>query len=247
MTEAIIMPCAGFGSRLGLPYPKELHAVGPATSLIDLSLSKMLPMFPSGSKIICVAPKFKIEIYAYLCRKYGDRYLVEFVESQYQDPEYTGSLLRASSIIQKGALVLLPDTMFSPRFDPKAFWETVNKNRAAGVPTLLVQKASGPILSSKGALKISNDRVLHYEDKPTCYKSYNAFWGGMFLPPYGKGLDLFHACANRFDVNVDRLNQYLSGEILYIDKYQDLGTWDQLLNFRSNSERNSSKNQNMND
>lgn len=34
----LILPCAGRGTRLNIPYPKELHAIGPNKLLIDFSL-----------------------------------------------------------------------------------------------------------------------------------------------------------------------------------------------------------------
>ena len=38
MQVRVVLPCAGSGSRLGLPFPKELAPLGPGRCVIDSSL-----------------------------------------------------------------------------------------------------------------------------------------------------------------------------------------------------------------
>ena len=40
----VILPCAGEGTRLSLPYPKEVHSIEKNKSLIDYSFDRSLTM-----------------------------------------------------------------------------------------------------------------------------------------------------------------------------------------------------------
>lgn len=228
---AILMPCAGFGSRLNLPYPKEIHAINRDECLIDLSLKKMLPFFQPDTKIVCIAPKFKSDVFVYLINKYASRFKVEFVETEYQEPEYTGSLLQARKFIKDGAIVLLPDSTFDPKFDFKEFWSVVEENNRSGKPTFLTQRAGGDILKTKGALKIVSNRVIEYFDKPEKPDGYNAYWGAFTLPPGDTTLELLHCVTNRLPYDKQKLDNAMGSTPLFIENYLDLGTWRNLKNF----------------
>ena len=55
-----ILPCAGKGTRLALPYPKELHRIARDVSLIDFSLGHAIEAQDKVDKVVTVvAPERK--------------------------------------------------------------------------------------------------------------------------------------------------------------------------------------------
>ena len=74
----VIMPAAGKGTRLNLPYPKEILRLDKEQALIDYSFDFFRDYGRKDVEFVIVVNEQKTEIIEYLA-KYKDRYNISFV------------------------------------------------------------------------------------------------------------------------------------------------------------------------
>lgn len=109
---SIVIPAAGFGSRMGGPISKEM-LVNPATGLkfIDLSLQQAKIL---GAKVVLITRKEKKELIQYVtsfCEE--QRLLLEVLEIQ-PTSEWPETVLMSEHCWTERNLLLLPDTDWQP-------------------------------------------------------------------------------------------------------------------------------------
>ena len=73
----VIMPAAGKGSRLGLPYPKEIMHLEEDKALIDYSFDFFKNKSKEEVEFVIVINEHKTDIVKYLS-KYKDRFKISF-------------------------------------------------------------------------------------------------------------------------------------------------------------------------
>ena len=114
----VIIPAAGQGSRLGLPYSKEILRVSEGQSLIDFSFDFFKDYGRKDVEFIIVFNEFKLDIVKYLS-KYKDRFNISFTYQNPNEQEYTGAIKSAKHLFGEHNVVLLPDTLMqlSPGVD----------------------------------------------------------------------------------------------------------------------------------
>src|ERR1051325_5293122 len=88
---SIILPCAGRGTRLNLPYPKELLKINEEMSVIDYSFRHILASRLPLRVVIIVGPH-KFETVRYLYEKYNEKVDLSFVFQKTHHKEITGAL-----------------------------------------------------------------------------------------------------------------------------------------------------------
>ena len=64
----VILPCAGEGTRLSLPYPKEIHSIEKSKSLIDYSFDLFSNYGRRDVQFIVTLTEDKTDIIRYLSR-----------------------------------------------------------------------------------------------------------------------------------------------------------------------------------
>ena len=108
----VILPAAGKGTRLNLPYPKEILRVSFDKALIDYSFDLFQGVGREHVEFIVIINENKTEIVKYLS-KYAHKFKISFT---YQDPnqlEYTGAIKSAAHLFSDFNVVLLPDTIIT--------------------------------------------------------------------------------------------------------------------------------------
>ncbi|MFE4646120.1 hypothetical protein ACFRFS_34850, partial [Streptomyces sp. NPDC056730] len=77
---SIILPCAGFGTRFGAPYAKELHCLAPGVTVLDRSLETVVELAESGLnvRLVVVFRTHKLDTVSYLAR-YAETFQMVFV------------------------------------------------------------------------------------------------------------------------------------------------------------------------
>jgi len=107
----VVIPCAGEGQRLALPYPKELLALGPGRTLIDAALD-LVPRDRDVRVVVVVRPE-KAELVRYLGRYVGDLQIA-FVHQPPELSECTVAVISARPWFGDVNAVLLPDEIIQP-------------------------------------------------------------------------------------------------------------------------------------
>ena len=110
MKLTVILPSAGRGTRLNLPYPKEILRLDNDNALIDNCFNFFKDYGRNQVEFVVVINEDKTDLIKYLAR-YKDRYNITFVFQNPSEKEYTGAIKSAYHVFGEHNLVLLPDTI----------------------------------------------------------------------------------------------------------------------------------------
>ena len=162
----VILPCAGEGTRLSLPYPKEIFSIEKHKSLIDYTFDLFSNYGRKDVDFVITINENKTEIIKYLSR-YKHRFNISFTFFNPSETEYTGSIKSAKHLFGEKNLVLLPDTYLRLKKTEDIIELISNSLNETGFTFFYKKDKSHEMLRTKGALNISEENmVLDYEDKP---------------------------------------------------------------------------------
>ena len=239
----VILPAAGKGTRLNLPYPKEILRLNNDEALIDNSFNFFRDYGRKDVEFVVIINEDKPELLSYLS-KYKDRYNISFTYQNPNEQEYTGAIKSASHLFGEHNIVLLPDTIM--RLPAGAdLYELVNSSLTETGFTFLYKKESDEnVLKTKGALSVNNKKIIEaYEDKPeTNLKRYNAFWCSFAFRKR-----VFNQCISfmekstlrqKFSIDAIKSTPIYNSKGIEVDDYIDLGTWKEIRRMLLNEENN---------
>ena len=102
----VILPAAGKGTRLNLPYPKEILRLNKDKALIDNSFELFKGLSREEVEFVVIINEEKTEIIKYLA-KYKSHFNVSFTYQNPAELEYTGAIKSAKHLFGKQNIVLL--------------------------------------------------------------------------------------------------------------------------------------------
>ena len=230
----VILPCAGLGTRLGLPYPKEIHRVSEGLSLIDFSLNHIRLSDRSIEKIVIVIRPGKEVVFDYVKESMSEyKVIPTYFNNDYS--EWPGSVKSAEKLFSDVNIVLLPDSII----------ETKNKNsllnaydKVFSTDAEICFSYHKPSNSSKlkdlGALYVDKEEnIKSFCDKPKLSKNiiYNAYWTSFGFRKIKSELllELMMKSVARESVHITEISDKIKG--FPVDNYQDLGTWEAINSF----------------
>lgn len=223
----VILPCAGKGSRLGLPFAKELAPVGPGRLVIDSCLDLI--------RDASAAADVRVLLMTDGCREATARHVREYlavlpVAEVVQDRaarDWPDAVLRLEAWLSPHANVLLmPDAIYTRTGDPAG--EVAAGAAAHGFAFGAVKAGSGEI-ETAGALRTGGGRVQAYEDKPADPDGYDALWAilGFSGGTYGlDGLRLIADSTARRTLGPVTHPVLSAAPVTWLDGYADCGTWE---------------------
>lgn len=234
MKLTVIIPAAGKGSRLNLPYSKEIMRVNRDQALIDYTFDLFDGMGRDDIDFIVVINEYKTDIVRYLA-KYKNKFNLSFT---FQDPdklEYTGAIKSAKHLFGEYNIVLLPDTLLTLFEGQNLVRELHVCLETDGFTFLFKNEGDEKTLSTKGCLKLnSKKQVIDYEDKPSQnFTRFDGYWCG-----FGFKKSVFDNCISFMekstlkidDPKIDiRQTKLFGKKVIEIKDYKDLGTWEQLV------------------
>ena len=232
----VIMPCAGKGTRLGLPFPKEMLPLDHNLALIDLSFKNILPYKDRIDKVIIIIAPEKHVLLTHLC-KWAKDFTIAIMYFNTSYFEWPGSILSASPLFGEYNFVLLPDSDMRVKQDSPLVPSMLRLLKRHGVAFGFVKETTEQRLAHVGAMNVvlhndsdnSKDFVVkEFCDKPLAsFNKYNSFWGTFgFTKSYGDSiLKLFMKSVKKEDVSLqDVLGDKMAGAF-ELESYDDLGTW----------------------
>ena len=232
----VILPCAGEGTRLSLPYPKEVHSIEKNKSLIDYSFDLFSNYGRRDVEFVITLNENKTELIKYLSR-YKSRYNISFTFFNPAETEYTGSIKSAKHLFGEKNLVLLPDTFMKLKSSQDIVNLVSDSLNETGFTFFFKRERSELMLRTKGALSIDDDNLVQeYEDKPQeNVDRFNSFWTAFAFRKH-----VFDNCIEFMEKStlkhrplvreIERTPIYKS-KAIEVDDYVDLGTWDQIYKF----------------
>ena len=232
----VILPCAGEGPRLSLPYPKEIHSIEKNKSLIDYSFDLFSNYGRRDVQFVITLNENKTELVKYLSR-YKSRFNISFTFFNPAETEYTGSIKSAKHLFGEKNLVLLPDTFLKMKSSQDIVNLVSDSLNETGFTFFYKKENDHNMLRTKGSLSIDkNNLVQEYEDKPQeDLDNFNAFWTAFAFRKR-----VFDNCIEFMEKSTLK-HRLLVGEIkntniykskaIQVEDYIDLGTWEQIYKF----------------
>ncbi len=225
----VILPCAGKGERLGLPYSKEIYSFEKDKSLIDYTFDLFSAYNRSDLHFAITITEDKTDIIQHLS-KYKHRFNISFTYFNPEEKDVPGSIKSTKHLLGEKNLVLLPDTILkiNPSIDiVTTICNTLDNSEFA----FLYKKEDSPsILTTRGALYVKGNEVVDYDDKPCDIGDrFNAYWGGLAFTKR-----VFDDALNTIQHFYTSTKPSFKETVLYkaraieIDDYIDLGTWDSI-------------------
>jgi NDP-sugar pyrophosphorylase family protein len=229
----VILPAAGKGSRLNLPYPKEILRVDKEKALIDNSFDLFNGLGREEVEFIVVINEEKTEIIKYLS-KYKSQYNVSFTFQNPNEIEYTGAIKSAKHLFGENNIVLLPDTILTLPAGVNLTNELHEKLEKKGFAFLFKSEANEKMLNTKGCLQLDNDqKVVDYEDKPSQQMArFNGYWCAFAFKK-----EVFDECISFMEQSTLKLKKsntvieqtsIFGSKVIQVEDYKDLGTWEEV-------------------
>ena len=239
----VILPAAGKGTRLNLPYPKEILRLNNEEALIDHSFNFFRDYGRKNVEFVVVINENKTELISYLS-KYKDRFNISFTYQNPNEKEYTGAIKSASHLFGEHNIVLLPDTIMTLS-SGEDLYELTNKSLTeTGFTFLYKEENDVEVLKTKGALSVDeNNLITAYEDKPERnVDQYNAFWCAFAFRrrAFNQCISFMEKSTLKQKVNVDEIKNtpIYKSKGIKIEDYRDLGTWNEIRKMLLNEENN---------
>lgn len=232
----VILPCAGEGTRLSLPYPKEIHSIEKNKSLIDYSFDLFSNYGRRDVEFVITLNENKTELVKYLSR-YKSRYNISFTFFNPAETEYTGSIKSAKHLFGEKNLVLLPDTVLKLK-SSQDIVNLVSESLNETGFTFFFKKESDPsMLKTKGSLYIDdNNLVQEYEDKPQeDLDRFNSFWTAFAFRKrvFDNCIEFMEKSTLNHRLIVDEIKNtpIYRSKAIEVEDYFDLGTWSQIYKY----------------
>lgn len=229
----VILPCAGKGSRLGLPFPKELVPVNEDRLLIDSCLDLIDAAYENSRLRVVLLEDGKREQTADHIRAKLPHIPLALVRQgeKYRDmPEAVISLKPWFSVTN---VVLLPDAVYR--------WEERDYDRGNDPVSDVAMKAASfgfafaavksdpKQVGEMGALQVENDRVTRYADKPGESSDFNSFWVMLAFNSGTAGMaGLEQVRYGTFAKKEITGAPLVPAPVTWIRGYRDCGTWEGL-------------------
>jgi len=230
---SIILPCAGHGTRLKLPYPKELIKINEDMSIIDYSFHHILESRIRPRVVVIIGPH-KFDTARYLYEKYNDKVDLVFVFQKTNEKEITGAIRSAEHLFGDKNILLMPDTIIEYK-DRKVSLIDNMIDSLNNQPFVFVHKNEASVTRLKlfGALNIQDKKVIDYKDKPVKnVENYNAFWVsfGFKKKVFGEVISVIEQSMLKKAThkNTFRKSVMYKSSSISVAEYVDIGTWTNL-------------------
>lgn len=229
----VIMPAAGKGTRLNLPYPKEILRLDKDQALIDHSFDFFRDYGRRDVEFVIVINEDKTDIVKYLSR-YKDKFNISFTFQNPNEREYTGAIKSAKHLFGEHNVVLLPDTIMTLKPGVDLVEAVQSSVTETGFTFFYKMETSEKMLRTKGALLMDAEGLVqNYEDKPEDnIDKYNSFWCSFAFRKraFDPAIAFMEKSTLRQRVlpnEIENTPIHHSRGIEVLD-YQDLGTWDEI-------------------
>ncbi|MET9121229.1 hypothetical protein [Streptomyces sp. NPDC004528] len=180
---SVILPCAGFGTRFGAPYSKELHCLAPGVTVLDRSLEAVVELAESGLhvRLVVVFGTHKLDTVSYLAR-YADTFQMVFVyQDQSFEPDLDGAIRTALPMTHGPVALVLPDIVVSGVGSTGSLLAAFRRTEVAGWSVVAAEERNPDTLRQMGALALAEGSdlvtVAAATDKPADPSGFNAYWG----------------------------------------------------------------------
>jgi molybdopterin-guanine dinucleotide biosynthesis protein A len=229
--RCVVLPCGGKGTRLGLPYPKELHVVLPGKPMIDLTLERIETLKPRPMLVVVLSAE-KAELACYLldrCAAFPLRIVRQ------NAPELVGALGSALAHLGAVNLILMPDQAIEEDGAIERAFRTLEGGRQTVV--LAHKRTDRTTLHDEGALATDAGILTAMAEKPgPDALRYDSAWCGLgfrgdVATAALRSLEHLYA-AGRLEGPEWEQSPFRAAPVIFVEDYVDLGIWERLTHYQ---------------
>ena len=226
-----IIPCAGKGSRLGIPFPKEMLPIDKEMTLIDKCFEN-LKQFKDICQIVIIISKEKEELVKYLS-KYSDEFNIYFVYQKTYYKELIGAIKSAEDFFLEKNVIILPDILINDENLEMKLHHYINILNYQDYSFLITHETDKNILSKVGNVIVFNNKIIDAIDKPDIYTinqlDLSHYWVSI---AFKKDSDFFNFFNDlQKNKTMIELNRSINYDYSEIDFALDLGVWQNIEKF----------------
>jgi len=211
---------------MGLPFPKELAPLGPGRCVIDSSLSLIREASgASDVRVILMTDGDRDLTARYVRGKLPGIPVAEVVQDP-DAPDMTEAVIALGPWLGHANVLLLPDVIYSWAGDPVTEAATAAVSYGFAVAAV---KAGPDQIRDAGALRVEDDRVAAFEDKPADLAGYNALWGMLAFTSGNFGMDAMRvvaASASKARTGPVTEPPVWGAPVTWLQGFTDCGTWE---------------------
>ncbi len=239
INKAVIIPCAGKGTRLGIPYAKELFSLEHNKSLIDYCFDILYP-FRHEIRVIIIISAEKMELVKYLS-KYADDYEISFIYQKNSKPELLGAIESAKDQFLEYNLLMLPDIRVFDELGTEKIRQLFEIAASSRIVFGAVKESDKDRLSRMGALRTLDDTVYELVDKPKDlverFDSYWIYieWRNSCTDEFLRTLRYIYNTPNEYDFEN---TLFFKQPAVFFKKALDMGVWENIVSWYKNREEN---------
>lgn len=176
---SIVLPCAGFATRFGAPYSKELHCLAPGVTVLDRSLEPVVELAESGLdvRVVVVFGTHKLDTVGYLARYAGIFQLVFVYQDESLEAGLDGAIRSALPMTAGPVALVLPDIVVSGAGSGGSLLTAVERVKETGWSVVAVEERDPDVLRLMGALTVDDGVVTAAAEKPADPAGFAACWG----------------------------------------------------------------------
>lgn len=235
----VVIPCAGIGSRMGLPYAKELINLKD-DSFFPVIESCINEVIHSGLKRICfIINHNKTDLLKFLGdgNRYGLKFSYVIQESPMSLPH---ALQKATKNYEKcNILFLMPDSVYKPKGAVSYFIENVD---LSAIVNLGLFRTNNP--QKFAMVDFSKDNIVTFAEEKNPMSKLEWMWGMVFwnkeFTDHLNSLNLEFRLENGREQTLSQvMGVFISNKEVHAVKlinynYYDLGTWDDYRLYKQN-------------
>lgn len=227
----VILPCAGKGTRLGIPFPKELFPIQKDISIIDTYFDELYEIRDKIRVVIIINPK-KVDLVEYL-NKYSDSFDIIFKYQTDYEKGMVGAIYECRNYFLENNIILLPDIFIKYKGFINELMSFINGEDKVAI--WFNKEKNVDILKNLGPVTIENNgidtRIVNFEEKPQ-YTEGNAYWVSMAFKKICSDavLESIEAVFSGGEMNIKKTP--LFGALGFEVEYAiDLGIWKNIQKF----------------
>lgn len=227
----VVLPAAGMGSRLGMPFSKELLPIPGGGSAIDHTMDLAIRS-QVVDRIVVVIRKYKTDIVDHLSR-YADQGILAIVHQGSEVYDHCGATMSAAHLFGQKNIMMLPDHILQFDAGRSPIAELTNKLDQSKVAFMVARTEVVPWASKAGVVKVSTRNgqtvVTDYKEHPDRPLEYDGVWAAVAFRREVVSQVLSVMTRAKAGVGVSReelLSCGIAGAgVVWVDGYLDIGEW----------------------
>ncbi|MBV9382491.1 MAG: NTP transferase domain-containing protein [Streptosporangiaceae bacterium] len=227
----VVLPAGGLGSRIGMPFSKELLPLPGGGAAID-HIIELTINSKVVDRIVVVIRKHKVDIVDHLA-KYADQGMLAIVHQRSDVVDHCGAMMSAAHLFGEKNIMLLPDHILQFENGRSPVAELLDRLDRTSMAFLAADIEAVPWASKAGAVKVARKNgesvVIDYTEHPDRPREYDGVWTAVAFrrEVVSQALSVMARAKAGLSIPHDELLAcgIAGAGVVWVDGYLDIGEW----------------------